>query len=77
MGQGFNAHLVASPGQQMSQLGVAFGLESHIADEVRQLVAGVDTLEVRGAIDVVIGIDQPVGVKDHQRVDTGLTTAAR
>jgi hypothetical protein len=66
--QGFHAVVIGHLSQQMPQHWVARRFKRHVADEVRQLVAGVDALEVRPAIDVVAGIDQPVCVKHHQRV---------
>jgi hypothetical protein len=54
--------------QQLAQRRVARELEAHVADEVRQLVAGVQALEVRRAVDVVVGVDEPVRVEHHDRV---------
>jgi hypothetical protein len=64
------------PGQQLAQRRVARELVGHVADEVRQLVAGVQALEVRRAVDVVVGVDQPVGVEHHDGVHAQLAAAA-
>jgi hypothetical protein len=42
---------------------------------VRQLVAGVDALEVRRAVDVVARVDQPVRVEHHDGVHAQLAAA--
>ena len=55
--------------QQLPELGLARDLARQVAEEVRQLVAGVVALEVRRAVDVVTGADQPVAVEDHEAVD--------
>jgi hypothetical protein len=66
---------VADFGQQLAQIRVARELEGHVADEVRQLVAGVQALEVRRAVDVVVGVDQPVRVEHHDGVHPKLAAA--
>jgi len=76
VGQGLDTQVVGHPGQQLAERRVARRLERHVGDEVRQLVAGVGALEVRRAVDVVVGIDQPVGVEHHQRVHAECTAAA-
>ncbi len=68
MGQGFDAVLVADPRQQLAQRRVAGEFERQVADEVRQFVAGVDAFEVRRAVEVVAGVDEPVGVEDDEGV---------
>ena len=52
-------------------------LIGHILDEVRQLVAGVDSFEVRRVVNVITRVHEPVGVKDHDGVDAQRSTAAR
>ncbi|MCY1368514.1 hypothetical protein D9M69_554990 [compost metagenome] len=76
VGHGLYAEAVAFLGQQAAQFGVAGELVLHVADEVRQLVAGVQALEVRAAVDVVVGVDQPVGVEHHDGVHVQFAAAA-
>lgn len=76
MRQCFHALLVAHLCQNAPQLGVAREGERQVADEVRQLVAGVHALPVRRAVEVVVGVDQPVRVEHHQRVDAQFAAAA-
>ena len=37
---------------------------------MRQLVAGVDALEMVGTVDVVGAVNQPVGIKDDDGIHT-------
>ena len=74
--QRLHAHLVGHLGQHTAQRRVAGAFERQVGDEVRQLVAGVHALEVRRAVDVVVGVDQPVRVEHHQRVHARLAAAA-
>ena len=76
MGQGIHALSVALVGQQLTQFRVAVHFKRHVGDKVRQLVAGVVALEMGAAVDVVAGVDQPVGIKHDDGVDAQLTTAA-
>ena len=76
VGQGFHAVFVADLGQQLPERGVARDLERHVADEVRQFVAGVAAFEVRCAVEVVAGVDEPVGVEDDDGVHTEFSAAA-
>ena len=54
----------------MPECRVAVIVVRHVLDKVRQLVAGVDALELWPAIDVVFAVDLPVHVKHHNRVHT-------
>jgi hypothetical protein len=74
--QRLDAVRVAGLGQQLAQRRVARELEAHVADEVRQLVAGVQALEVRRAVDVVVGVDEPVRVEHHDGVHAPRGSAA-
>ncbi len=76
MRQRLDAVLVAHPREQLPELRIARDLVGQVADEVRQLVAGVGALEVRRAVDVVVGVDQPVRVEHDDRVDAELAAAA-
>ena len=76
VGQCFHAMFHAHLGQQLAQFGVAGALERHVGNEVRQLVAGVAAFEVRRAVDVVVGVDQPVGVEHHDGVHAQFAAAA-
>jgi hypothetical protein len=76
VGQGFDAMLVAHLRQQLAQGGVAGDLELHVADEVGQFVAGVGSLEVGRTVEVVAGVDEPVGVEHDDGVDTECAAAA-
>ena len=76
VGQCLHAMLVADPGQELAQHRVARDFIGHVADEMRQLVAGVVALEMGRAVDVVIRVDQPVGVEHHDGVHAQLQAAA-
>ncbi|MNP35666.1 hypothetical protein D3C76_1290090 [compost metagenome] len=76
VGHGLDVEAVARFGQDQPQVLVARELVRHVADEVRQFIGGVDPLEVLTTEDVVVGIDQPVGVEHHNRVDPQLTAAS-
>ncbi|MNY23552.1 hypothetical protein D3C86_1572240 [compost metagenome] len=56
-------------GDQVAQLGVADVVVGQVADEVRELGAGVQARAVAVGVEVVAGVDQPVGVGDHDGVD--------
>lgn len=43
---------------------------------MRELVAGELALEYRVAVDVITGVDQPVGIQHHNRVGTHFTRTA-
>ena len=64
----FHAGFVRGLADDPSKLRIAGILVRHVPDEVRQLVARVDTLERRRAVDVDLGIDEPVHVEDDDRV---------
>ena len=68
MGPGAHARGGGGICHHLSQFGVAVVFVGHVLDEVRQLVAGVQALEVGTAVDVVVGVDQPVGVEHHDGV---------
>ncbi|MNN57246.1 hypothetical protein D3C81_1722240 [compost metagenome] len=76
MGHGLDVEAVALCCQQLPERGVARELVFHVADEVRQFVAGVDALEMRAAEHVVVGVDQPVSVEHDNGVDAELTAAS-
>ncbi|MNH19448.1 hypothetical protein D3C79_791860 [compost metagenome] len=76
VGHGFDVEAVALFGQQLAQFGVAGEGVGHVADEVRQFVAGVHALEMRPAQHVVVGVDQPVGVEHDDGVHAQLTATA-
>ncbi len=42
---------------------------------MRQLVAGVDTFEMRPAVDVITAIHQPVDIEHHNRIDAKFARA--
>jgi hypothetical protein len=71
-----HAHLVGHVGDQVPECGVARVLVGHVADEVRQLVAGVHTLELRRAVDVVLAVDEPMHVEHHDGVHTECAATA-
>ena len=75
MGQCLHTQRICFGRQQLAQRRIARKLEWHMADEMRQLVAGVQALEVRPAQHVIVGIDQPVRIKNHQRIHTQITAA--
>ena len=68
MGHGFHAQAVAFIGEDLAQRRVARELVFHVADEMRQFVAGVQAFDMWPAIDVVVGVDQPVGVEHHESI---------
>ncbi|MCY1450923.1 hypothetical protein D9M71_677640 [compost metagenome] len=76
MGEHIHAHVIAALGENAAEFRVTGELVLHVGDEVRQLVAGVEALEVRSAVDVVTGVDQPVGVEHHDGVHAQLTASA-
>ena len=76
MRQCFHAMRIGHLRQQAPQLRIARRFKLHEVDEVRQFVAGVVALEMRRAVDVVIGVDQPMRVKHHQGVHAQRAAAA-
>ena len=62
-------------GNQLTQRRVAFIVVGHVANKVRQLVAGVDALKALRAVDVVGAVHQPVGIEHNNGVDAQLPTA--
>ena len=70
MRQRANARVIASFGQNVPQRWIAIVLIRHVADEVRQLVAGVVALKVQRIVQVVGRVDQPMRVKHHDGVNT-------
>src|SRR5450830_986195 len=72
----------ADPGQiglgrdQLAQFRAARVGVFHVLDEVRQFVAGVDTLELFAAVDVIAAVDQPVHVEHHRGIGPQFTGAA-
>ncbi len=76
MGAGMHAGLGGGIGQQLAQRRIARVGVGQVLDEVRQFVGGVDPFKRRGAIDVVAGIHQPVGVEHHDGVHPQFTAAA-
>ena len=73
---GLDAALVGDVGDQVAERRVAGVLVGQVADEVRQLVAGVHALEVRRAVQVVLAVDEPVHVEHHDGVHTQRAAAA-
>ncbi|MNI84217.1 hypothetical protein D3C73_1411020 [compost metagenome] len=62
-------------GNQLTQGRVAFVFVGHVADEVRQFVAGIQPFEMRAAIDVIGAVHQPVGIEHNNGVDAHFTAA--
>ena len=50
-------------GDQVAERRVTVIVIGHVANKMRQLVAGVDALEMVGTVDVVGAVNQPVGIK--------------
>src|SRR5450830_1630873 len=50
---------------QLAEFRAAWVVVFHVLDEVRQFVAGVDTLEMLAAVDVITAVDQPVHIEHH------------
>ncbi|MNC58821.1 hypothetical protein D3C75_1085800 [compost metagenome] len=74
MGQGAHVGGVGLGGDQFAQLWTARVLVLHVFDEVRQLIAGVNTFEVLATVDVIGAVDQPVNVKHHGSIGTQLAS---
>ena len=64
-----DAELDRFVGDQVAELRVTVVVVGHVADKMRQLVAGIDALEMVGAVNVVSAVDQPVGIKDDEGID--------
>ena len=62
-------------GNQLTQLRVAVVVVGHVADKVRQFVAGIDAFEMVGAVNVVGAVDQPVGIENDNGIDAHFTAA--
>ena len=71
-----NAHVIAGLGQQFAQGRVAVKFIRQVADEMGQLIAGVNALEMRRAVDVIARIDQPMRVEYHDGVHPQRAAAA-
>jgi len=76
VGPGLDAHFVSDIGDQMTELRIARIFIGQILDEMRQLIAGVQALEMRSTIDVVFRIHQPMDVEHHNRVHPEFAAAA-
>ena len=72
---GAHAHRHGFVGNQLAQLGVAVIVVGHVANKMRQLVAGVDTLKAFRAVNVVGAVHQPVGIEHDNGVDAHLAAA--
>ena len=63
-------------GDQVAERRIAWIFVGQILDEVRQLVAGIDALEQRIAVDVVTGVDQPVHIEHDHGIHIQFAAAA-
>ena len=76
MRQSGHACFIASLGQNVAQFRIAIVFIGHVADEMRQLVAGVVALEMHRIVQVVGRIHQPMRVKHHNGVNAQSTAAS-
>ena len=67
--QSGHACFIAGLGQNVSELRIAIVFVGHVADEVRQFVAGVVAFEMHRIVQVVRRVHQPVRVKHHDGVN--------
>ena len=72
---GAHATLHRLVGDQLAEFRVAVVVVGHVADKVRQLVAGVDARKMVRTVDVIRAVHQPVGVEDDNGVDAQLPAA--
>ncbi|ABX21780.1 hypothetical protein SARI_01897 [Salmonella enterica subsp. arizonae serovar 62:z4,z23:-] len=71
---GAHAELDRFVGDKVPQLRIAVIVIGHVANKVRQFVAGIDPLEMVGTVNVVGAVHQPVGVEHNNGVDAHFAT---
>ena len=59
-------------GDQVAERRITVVVVGHVANKMRQLVAGIDALEMVGTVDVVGAVNQPVGIKDDDGIHAQL-----
>ena len=72
---GAHAKLHRFVGDQLAEFRVAVVVVGHVANKMRQLVAGVDARKMVRAVDVIRAVHQPVGVEDDNGVHAQLAAA--
>ena len=72
---GAHAELHRLVGDQLAERRVAVVVVGHVADKVRQLVAGVDARKMVRTVDVVRAVHQPVGIEHDDGVHAQLAAA--
>ncbi len=72
---GAHAELHRLVGNQLAKFRVAVVVVGHVANKVRQLVAGVDAREMVRTVDVIGAVHQPVGVEHDDGVHAQLAAA--
>ena len=76
MGQSAYIHGIGFGSDQLAELRATRVLVVHVLDEMRQLVAGIDPLEVLAAVDVVSTVDHPVNIEDQRSISPQRAGAA-
>lgn len=72
---GAHAQLHRLVGNQLAERRIAVVVVGHVADKVRQLVAGVHAREMVRTVNVVRAVHQPVGVEHDDGVHAQLAAA--